>query len=141
MLDAVADGVLEDAAELSRHPFGHHVVEAVLEHGSDRHRQRFAAALRGKLARGARNRSASYVVQRALDTCAAAERDVMAEELLGKPQNIPALARSQYGCHVVKSLLKLGGTHERRARQQLELVKEELRADKYGSRLLEELEM
>lgn len=140
-LDAVVEGVLEDAAELSRHPFGHHVVESVLVHGSDLHRQHFAIALRGRLTRGARNRSASYVVQRALCTCAAPEIDAMVEELLGKPQNLPALARSQYGCHVVKSLLQLGGPHERRAREQLECVKEELRADKYGSRLLEELEI
>lgn len=137
--EALVDAVLADAAELSRHPFGHHVVEAVLVHGSDRHRQCVAAALRGRLARGARNRSASYVVQRALCTCNAKERDAIVCELLGKPQNITALARSQFGCHVVRTILELDGSSAKLALDQLAAVKDEIQGDKYGSRLLEEL--
>merc|ERR1719454_728503 len=101
------DEMLQEAAKLSRHTFGHHVVQSVLEHGNAAQRRRVFEALKGDLLRCSRNRNSSYVVEKALTHCDAEERCEMAAELLCSAENVVLLAQCQFGCYVAKALARL----------------------------------
>jgi len=136
------DEVLAESNELSRHSYGHHVVQSVLEHGHAGHRHRVAAAMRGDLLRGARNRNASYVIEKALTHCSEEDRQAMASELLASPDGVPQLAQCQFGGFVVKALLRLPGEDSTAASacfERLQRAAGELQATKYGKRLLEDV--
>jgi len=136
---AFIDEVLTEASELSRHVFGHHVVQAALEHGLPRQRRRIAAALLGELARNARNRNASYVIETALVHCCPEDRNALATEIRSGYGGIVQLAQSQFGRHVVKALLRLPGEDSRAALRDILAASAELSESKHGRRLLEEL--
>ncbi|CAE8601664.1 unnamed protein product, partial [Polarella glacialis] len=104
---ALADEALADCDELCRHSFARHVLQSVLEHGLPKQRACIAAALRNDLLRNARNRNASYVIERALTYCAPEDRDALCYELSGDPasDNIVSLAQNQFGCYVVRALM------------------------------------
>lgn len=158
---ALTDEVLGEAADLCRHSFARHVLQSILEHGLPAQREKVSLALRSDLLRNARNRNASYVIERALTYCNPAERRVLASELLGEkeqgqsPQSpksalrpsfhgnhsgIIALAQNQFGSYVVRALLRLPGETSRQALAQLQSAAPQLQRTKHGQRLLEELD-
>merc|ERR1719210_1309332 len=66
----LVDSILPETDWLARQKFGHHVVECVLEHGLPRQRHSVSQALReGSLMRNAWNRSAVFVIEKALLHC------------------------------------------------------------------------
>jgi len=148
---ALAAEILAEAARLSWHSYGHHVVETILEHGGAEQRRQICAALRGgdgsaemesgggKLVRSARNRSASHVVEKALTFCCAEDRAALVEELLGSPDAVVALAQSHFGIHVATALLQLPGELPRTAKAYIAQNPAAFQGTKHGRRLLEEL--
>jgi len=58
--DKLADELLQEVAELSRHSFAHYVIESILEHGSIDQVHEVSVHLRVDLLRNAKNRSATY---------------------------------------------------------------------------------
>jgi hypothetical protein len=78
--------LLPETAELSRHTFAHYVVEAILESGSADHTHEVACALRMDLMRHAKNRSATYVVEKAMFCCDARDQEAIASELFGNAE-------------------------------------------------------
>lgn len=102
------DEVLDDAAEaldLCRHSFGHHVVQSVLEHSCDRHKDYLADVLRQDLHGNATHRSASYVVEAALCHCSAEDQQSLLQELT-LPGIVADLAQSRFGFFVARALLQ-----------------------------------
>merc|ERR1712190_396857 len=89
--------IVSETNSLSRHVFGHHVMHAVLEHGSREDQQRIVSNLQQELLRNSMNRSASYVVERALQHCPEDVCNDPANALLSKPIGVSALAQNQYG--------------------------------------------
>lgn len=156
--------VLEEAFELCRHSFARHVLQSILEHGMTDQRDKVSKALRTDLLRNARNRNASYVIERAMTYCSGAERKALTAELLGMPspeeqgarkpasgrwavrpgatssQGIVALAQNQFGSYVVRALLRQPSEASRTAIGQLRAAASQLQRTKHGQRLLEELE-
>jgi len=136
---ALVEEVLEEAHDLSRHSYAHHVVESVLEHGDALQRRRVAIALRGDLLRGSRNRHASYVIEKALTHCAEEDQRALMQELLASPSAFAALAQCQFGGYVVRAVLRRHATALQVVLEQLQQDVQELRATKHGLRLLAEL--
>jgi len=158
---ALASELMAEAGRLSWHSYGHHVMEALLEYGSPEKRSQICAALcgpegagsgagssGGRLARSARNRSASHVVQKALAFGGEGDRAALVEELLSRPeQGVLHLAESHFGSNVAVSLLQLPDQELaccRAARELLRAAKAFVRRNavafqtKHGRRLLEE---
>ncbi|CAE8708987.1 unnamed protein product, partial [Polarella glacialis] len=139
---ALADEVLEHAEELCRHSFGHHVVQSILEHGLPRQRACIAAALCHDLHRSARNRNASYVIEKALTYCSEEDRHAISTGLLSSPEDIALLAQNQFGAFVVRALLRLPGDSGQTALEHLKLGASQQRCQqqvgKHLHRLLEE---
>jgi len=136
----IMDEVLQEAAALSRHPLGHFVIEAILQHGTVEQRAKVAGSLCGRLTKNAKNRSASYIVERALQLCGQQERDAMVTELLSNESDLILLAQCRFGRYVVKTVASLDNVDGQRARSILQASSKELRANKYGSRLFDEME-
>eukprot|EP00929_Paragymnodinium_shiwhaense_P032797 TRINITY_DN1812_c0_g1_i2.p2 TRINITY_DN1812_c0_g1~~TRINITY_DN1812_c0_g1_i2.p2 ORF type:complete len:447 (+),score=85.03 TRINITY_DN1812_c0_g1_i2:120-1460(+) len=66
----LVEELLAKPGYLIRHDFGHHVIESILEHGLDRHKQAIMAGLESELCQNVFNRSALFVLDRALHHCA-----------------------------------------------------------------------
>jgi hypothetical protein len=131
------DELLPETAELSRHTFAHYVVEAMLESGSADHAHEVACALRMDLMRHAKNRSATYVVEKALFCCDAHDQEAIASELFGNAEALLELTENQFGCHLAKVLPRLE-LHFQRAQKYLPHATPMLQKSKYGRRVLQE---
>jgi hypothetical protein len=137
--NVLIDELLHEAEKLIHHNFARHVIELILEHGSAKHQQRIALAIRGDIFGNSKSRYASYVVEQALFRCSKTEQDSIASELVGDTQSFVALAVHECGCHVVKAVLKTHGDVAKRAKALLLAGAGKIKASKYGQRLLEEL--
>merc|ERR1712000_481628 len=137
---ALVQEVVDGSRDLIRHNFGHHVMQTVLEHGSDQHRSLLHPLLMEDLLQNASHRSAAYVIEKALVFCNATEQCSMAIELLKDATSFVEFSSSQYGCRVAAALLRISNLGLVSQTQGLILSKSsELGKSKYGRRLLEEL--
>jgi len=133
------DELLLEADQLIRHNFARHVLNLILEHGSETHKKQISDAIRSNLFHNAKNRNASYVVEKALCLCSAEDTHAIASELLSDPARFLMLAVHECGCHIVKAVLR---SHEDCAQQARELLLAKgahVRASKYGKQLLDEM--
>jgi len=135
-IEGLISFVLGRAAELSYHPFGEHVLEAIFTHGAERHRSMALAAFRGKAARMSKNRHASYMVQRALQVCQVAERVEIANEILGASEILIPLCQHQFGNHVVRTALGVSGGQADVATRLIMDAQSELQKSTYGRKFL-----
>mmetsp|Transcript_115169 Transcript_115169/g.215643 ORF Transcript_115169/g.215643 Transcript_115169/m.215643 type:complete len:441 (+) Transcript_115169:56-1378(+) len=144
--EPVAEKLLEalvaDARELSRHPYGYHVMRSILEHGRPEHRHRVALGLMnaGDLARLSKNRNASFVVEKALAFCDIEDRRALANAVHRKPGSVAALAKHQFGRHVIRELLKVPGTPSQKTREDLQQAEPLIRSCKHGRRCFTEIQ-
>jgi len=137
---ALMDEVLCEATALGRHPLGHFVIEAILQHGTCEHRAKVAGSLHGCLAKSAKNRCASHIVERALQLCDSADRDAMVAELLSNRSDLLFLAQCRFGRYVVKRLAFLDDERGQEVRSLLKVASKDLRTNKYGARLFDDME-
>jgi len=133
------DELLLEAGELINHNFARHVVELILEHGNGIHKHRIAEAIRSNLFLYAKNRNASYVVEKALAWCEARDTHAIASELLTDPQRFLVLATHECGIHVVKAVMKLHVDCAEKAKELLLAEVDQVKSSKYGKRLLDEM--
>jgi len=138
-MDELVEELLSSASDLARHTFGHHVIEVVLQVGSAHQRHMIFSAINCDLVRNAKNRNATYVVERALISCDDDDRLVMVQELIGTPEALIALVENQFGCYVAKALLKFPGEIFQSMMSQIGAAAPELEKSKYGRRLTQEL--
>jgi hypothetical protein len=138
-MDELIDELLPCASDLARHTFGHHVIEVVLQTGNAYQLHMIFSALTSDLMRNAKNRNATYVVERALTCCADDDKLVLVQELIGTPDSLIALVENQFGCYVAKALLKFEGEIFDKMLSQIEAAAPELQKSKYGRRLTQEL--
>lgn len=130
----------QQAPSLSRHEFGHQVMSTVFDHGSNEDRSQLLAGLKGHLARLSRNCSGSRIVQKAFERRSVAEREAMAEEFVRDSRELVLLAQHRFGRHIVKMLSNSSERYGQDVRTVIAESSCELRATKYGARLLTELE-
>lgn len=131
--------VLLETDQLIHHNFARHVLELILEHGTEDHKQKIAKSIRGNLFHYAKNRFASYVVEKALALCKAQDTHAMASALLSDPERFLMLAVHECGTHVVKAVLKLHGECAEKAKELLVAEVDRVKSSKYGKRLLDEV--
>lgn len=138
---ALIDEILEHVDEVCRSGFGRHVMCHLMEHGSSQHKKRIVAALlSGGLLRYARHRNASYVLEQVLAFADKADQILVAGELLRDPENVPIMAASQCGCHVVRALITSSGL-SRVALAHLHNAAARLEGSRSGRCLLEEFQL
>jgi len=136
---ALTDEVLMEAEKLSRHSFGHHVAQSILEHGLPRQQKCIVSALCGDVLRFARNRNSSYVMEKVLTHCAPEDRQLLITGLLADCDTVAALAQNQFGCFVVRALLRLPGEDSRKTFSHLQDATPQLLGFRYGRLMLEEV--
>jgi len=133
------DELLLEADQLINHNFARHVLDLILEHGRVTHKQKIAEVVRNNLFQYAKNRNASYVVEKAFTSCMASDTHAIATELLSDPQCFLTLAVHECGTHVVKAVVNLHGDCASKAKKLLLANVDRVKSSKYGKRLLDEM--
>jgi len=126
--------MLLDVSELCCHNFGHHVVQSVLEHGSEYHRRQVLAALSTDPLSFAKHRNASYLLEKALSLCSDEELEGLLP--LARPDVIADLALHQYGCFVGQALMEHPRTDKAAALRWIAEIAGHLEQTRYGQRFL-----
>lgn len=106
-ISSLVDEILMEALSLCRHTYGNYVVQHVLEFGLEYQQRKVVLALRKDLNGNARNQYASHGIEKALTFGPSDSRDGILEDLFCDPNNVLELAEHQFGCYVVRALLKL----------------------------------
>lgn len=123
---------------LSRHAFGHHVIEAILQCAAPEHTHEIAAAVLTDVSRFATNRNSTYVVERALHCCSEDDQHALVSEMAGTDASLLALVDNQFGCHVARALVKMPGALGRQVVAVVDSAALALQKSKYGRRVLED---
>ena len=134
----LVDEVLQEAEDLCCHPFGHHVAQSVLEHGTDCHRDAVAKTICSNPMGFAQNQNASYLVEKVLSFCSPHYQRSLLAELT---ESLEELALSRYGCYVVRVLVEHPDTDRSAAVSRLWSCIGELRRTKHGQHLMTDLGM
>eukprot|EP00811_Abedinium_folium_P034372 NODE_7258_length_1595_cov_6.322207.p1 GENE.NODE_7258_length_1595_cov_6.322207~~NODE_7258_length_1595_cov_6.322207.p1 ORF type:complete len:457 (+),score=116.85 NODE_7258_length_1595_cov_6.322207:129-1373(+) len=134
------DAIMQDGPALCRHTFGNYVIQQILEHGETEHRHQVADALL-KDDRNAKNRNASHVLEKALEQCPREDICALAESLLESDKKILELATHQFGCFIVRALLKTPSEFADRTREYLFPYTAELEKSRNGKKVLEALKV
>jgi len=125
-----------DVDMLVRHNFARHVMELILEHGTDAHRQLICDVLQQKALYYAKDRCSSYVVEKALETTGGHNPDSIAGKLLSEPEQFMELAMHECGMHVANAVMRLHGECGMQARALIAENKGRMATSKHGSKLL-----
>merc|ERR1712137_719146 len=96
-------------------------------------------SIRSNIFHFAKNRCASYVIEKALRLCKPEDSRAMVVELLADPRSFCALAIHECGMHVVKAVLKSNTGGAEKAKEILLEEVAQVKSSKYGKRLLDEL--
>lgn len=109
-MSLLVDILLQKVCELSRHPFGHYVIQSLLENGNAEQQKRVAQGFFDELHRHATNRTGSHVLEKVFFFCGAEERRTLAGELLREDgevdaEKIDTLAQNQSGCRTLRAMV------------------------------------
>jgi len=137
--DLLIDEVLLETDQLIHHNFARHVLELILEHGTENHKEKIAKSIRNNIHHYAKNRFASYVVEKALLFCPTQDTHAMVSGLLDDSERFLMLAVHECGTHVVKAIIKMHGDCAAKAKELLLREVNRLESSKFGKRLLDEL--
>lgn len=139
---ALIDTVLDSVVEFCCHKYGHHVVEAILEHGQEEHKHRVAAAFLGNVLGFAHHPQAGFVVVKVLTSGNDRDRHAVLEGLFAAgPDGLVALTRNsstQCGAKIFEELERQAW---QRTEEALRQRVEELGACKHGRRLIEKFKL
>mmetsp|Transcript_4849 Transcript_4849/g.8422 ORF Transcript_4849/g.8422 Transcript_4849/m.8422 type:complete len:501 (-) Transcript_4849:200-1702(-) len=97
--------MMKEVADLAKHSFAHHVMQAVLEHGANKYRHTIAKELAKDILANALNRNGTYVIERALLHCESKEVSMLMR-LLTENDVLDNLMSNQFGIFIVKTLLQ-----------------------------------
>jgi pumilio RNA-binding family len=140
-LKQLLDEVVGNAATLVHHAFAHHVMDSIVEHGTADMRHFVAMAIRSNLVQNAKNRYASYVVERSMTYCSSLDQHAYVNGFLADIDELFVLANHEYGSHVVRTVMQLpcpeGGTEQ--VKSILRAGAARLKESKYGRRVLDGL--
>jgi pumilio RNA-binding family len=137
--DVLIDEVLLQTDQLIHHNFARHVLELILEHGTDAHKEKISESVRNNLFHLSKNRCASYVVEKALAFCKVEDTYAIASELLRNPERFRLLAMHECGSHVVKAVMKSHADCAQKAKELLKADIDKLKSSKYGKQFLDEM--
>lgn len=140
---ALAEEVLGNACSRLSEEFGNYVIQEFFESGTPGIQRRVLEALRSNsrgsndaLLRNAQKKHGSRVVEVAIWCCSPEDAQGIADELLGSVSNASALASSDFGAHVVKSIVR-SGRHSSRSLENLQKGAIGMKASKRGTWLMD----
>mmetsp|Transcript_44031 Transcript_44031/g.90945 ORF Transcript_44031/g.90945 Transcript_44031/m.90945 type:complete len:455 (+) Transcript_44031:46-1410(+) len=139
----LVDELLADISELCCHSFAHHVIQSVLEHGEERHKHVIAQTLVADVVRFAQHKNTSYLIEKVmtLSTCSEQDQAAMVRALDFK--GLLFLAKTQYGRHVAKTMLKDPRWYAVWGAEEFERLifpfRAGLEADRFGSLFLKDM--
>jgi len=137
---SIADELMTDILALSRHEYGHYVLQALVEHGSAGHRRAIAQAFVGDLAFHVEDGSTSYVLESIFMHCAEHEqRELLVALLRGGPHVLDAFTCKVAGIRVLRALVKSQGAQNPQLLTKLLALAPQIRACSQGHRLLQEM--
>eukprot|EP00930_Biecheleria_cincta_P035395 TRINITY_DN24347_c0_g1_i1.p1 TRINITY_DN24347_c0_g1~~TRINITY_DN24347_c0_g1_i1.p1 ORF type:complete len:511 (+),score=90.98 TRINITY_DN24347_c0_g1_i1:74-1606(+) len=128
------DELLTECEELCCHSFAHHVIQSVLEHGTEGHRSRVMAAILTDPLAYAQHKNASYLVERGLRHCSPKHKQALLASL-SSANAIAELVVSQFGYYVARTVMKLQGIDNTRG------MVPELEKTEEGRRLIADLSL
>ncbi|CAJ1449931.1 unnamed protein product [Effrenium voratum] len=123
----LVDEILQEAADLCCHPFGHHVVQSILEHGFEQHCDVVAHVIGSDVLAFAKDQNASYLVEKVLCTSSLAYQEALLAAL--RPF-LAHLAVSRFGCYVARAVVEHPRTHRATALEEIRMCLPELRKTK-----------
>ncbi|CAJ1366660.1 unnamed protein product [Effrenium voratum] len=132
----LVDEILQDAADLCCHPFGHHVVQSILEHGFEQHCDVVARVIGSDVLGFAKDQNASYLVEKVLCTSSPAYQEALLAALW---PFLADLAVSRFGCYVARAVVEHPRTHRATALEEIRMCLPELRKTKHGQLLMADL--
>lgn len=138
---AVIDEVLAEAEQLCRHPFGNHVIQSIVEHGSSQQQHRIADVLvRGNLWQMAVDPVSSHVVAAAFHHCPEDDVRALGMRLAACGQRgMAELGRSRFGLNVLRAALQRSGPVSQQILGMLWRAAHTLSGSRYGRVLLREV--
>mmetsp|Transcript_36543 Transcript_36543/g.85650 ORF Transcript_36543/g.85650 Transcript_36543/m.85650 type:complete len:605 (+) Transcript_36543:160-1974(+) len=131
----LVDELLKNATVLACDQFGNYVMQEVIEHGLAEQKKQLAQALLKDASSTSTTQHGSRVVEKALRFCESAEVQALAEELLRDSRRVQNMACTEYGCFVLRALVK-SEEHGRRTSAALRPLASDLRKSRQGRRLL-----
>ena len=142
-LGHLVDELLMDVSDLCCHAFAHHVIQSILEHGEERHIHIIAQTLTADVVRFAQHKNTSYLIEKVMTLCSCTEQDQGAMILALNFQRLLFLAKTQYGRHVAKTMLKDPRWYAVWAAEEFERLifpfRAGLEADRFGSLFLKDM--
>mmetsp|Transcript_63802 Transcript_63802/g.152465 ORF Transcript_63802/g.152465 Transcript_63802/m.152465 type:complete len:461 (-) Transcript_63802:126-1508(-) len=132
-----------DVAELCCHSFAHHVIQSILEHGEERHKHVIAQTLVADVVRFAQHKNTSYLIEKVMTLCTCSEQDQVAMVCALDFKRLLFLAKTQYGRHVAKTMLKDPRWYAVWGAEEFERIispfRAGLEADRFGSLFLKDM--
>jgi len=138
-VQCLLEEILPRAAVLCRHKYAQHVIQAVLEYGAPEQRHTIAVALMEDAVCNAKDRNASFVIERALRCCSEHDREALATILLCNLDSVIELAGSRSGRGVLRGLMNLSRNWSLQVQRKLADALPTLTQNEYGNPLLQEL--
>ena len=139
----LVDELLVDVSDLCCHSFAHHVIQSILEHGEERHIHIIAQTLIADVVRFAQHKNTSYLIEKVLTLCSCTEQDQGAMILALDFKRLLFLAKTQYGRHVAKTMLKDPRWYTVWAAEEFERLifpfRAGLEADRFGNLFLKDM--
>ncbi|KAK0595920.1 hypothetical protein LWI29_011077 [Acer saccharum] len=105
----IADEILESACALAQDQYGNYVTQHVLERGQPHERSQIISKLTGKIVQMSQHKYASNVVEKCLEYCNTAERELLIEEIIGQTEendNLLSMMKDQFANYVVQKILE-----------------------------------
>jgi len=138
---AVVGEVLAQAEQLFQHPFGHHVVQSIVEHGSLEQRRHVATTLlRSNLCQLAADPLSNHIVAAALEHCPEGDAQALSAALVAHgARGVAELGKNRFGVGVLRIVLRASGPASEALRGMLWTAAPQLRNSRYGKVLLREV--
>ncbi|KAK4839214.1 hypothetical protein QYF36_020125 [Acer negundo] len=105
----IVDEILESACALAQDQYGNYVTQHVLERGQPQERSQIISKLAGKIVQMSQHKYASNVVEKCLEYCNTAERELLIEEIIGQTEendNLLSMMKDQFANYVVQKILE-----------------------------------
>ncbi|KAK0596936.1 hypothetical protein LWI29_020340 [Acer saccharum] len=105
----IVDEILESACALAQDQYGNYVTQHVLERGQPHERSQIISKLTGKIVQMSQHKYASNVVEKCLEYCNTAERELLIEEIIGQTEendNLLSMMKDQFANYVVQKILE-----------------------------------